>query len=450
MNMTRISLTLIAMAVLGQLTGCAQQAGALQQPAGDPPARLPALEAAPLKAAAAPEAAPISPALGADTGGAGRATDPIIIRGTDRMVAGPRNPAAPVSGPVSSLKFQDAPVGEVVKVMLNDMLKVDYVVHPPLQGSITLSTRETVPADKAMFLLEQALQANGIVIGRDARGTYHVGTPEALNGIVSAPQLAGDGPLPPGYGAVIVPLQYLGAGEMANILRPLVASDAILRVDTVRNILVMRGTRAQAEGWMDLVNTFDVNLLRGLPPLLVALVSAPLLGETLGAAGWLGIAAICGGVLGIGFAGGLTPGRALAHPASRAALLNALAIAAYTVVDGIGARLSGNPLAYACSLFVCEPLLILAWQYRRRGPAMRAYFRTHWRLGLAGALCSTSAYATILWAMTQAPVAMVAALRESSVVFAVLIGSLWFGEGRLRPGLLAGAGVVLGIFLLRG
>lgn len=191
-------------------------------------------------------------------------------------------------------------------------------------------------------------------------------------------------------------------------------------------------------------------LMRGLPPLLVALVSAPLLGEALGLHGWLGIAAICGGVLGIGFAGGLTPGRAFAHPASRAALLNALAIAAYTVVDGLGARLSGNPLAYACSLFLCEPLLILLWQYRRRGPAMRAYFRAHWRLGLIGALCSTCAYATILWAMTLAPVAMVAALRESSVVFAVLIGSLCFREGRLRAGLIAGAGVVLGIFLLRG
>lgn len=190
-------------------------------------------------------------------------------------------------------------------------------------------------------------------------------------------------------------------------------------------------------------------LMRGLPPLLVALVSAPLLGEPLGSAGWLGIAAICGGVLGIGFAGGLTPGRALAHPACRAAALNALAIAAYTVVDGIGARQSGKPLAYACMLFVCEPLLILVWQYRLRGPLLLPYCRSHWRLGLLGAAYSTSAYATILWAMTQAPVAMVAALRESSVVFAVLIGSLWFKEGRLRPGLLAGAGVVLGIFLLR-
>jgi len=190
-------------------------------------------------------------------------------------------------------------------------------------------------------------------------------------------------------------------------------------------------------------------LMRGLPPLLVALLSAPLLGETLGMADWLGIAVICGGVLGIGFAGGMTPGRAIAHPASRAAMLNALAIAAYTLVDGLGARAAGNALAYACCLYLCEPLIILLWQYRRRGRPMFDYFRSHWRLGLIGALCSTTAYSTILWAMTQAPVAMIAALRESSVVFAVLIGSLWFKEGRLHQGLMAGAAVVFGILLLR-
>lgn len=190
-------------------------------------------------------------------------------------------------------------------------------------------------------------------------------------------------------------------------------------------------------------------LMRGLPPLLVALLSAPLLGESLGLGDWLGIAAICAGVLGIGLAGGLTPGRIIAHPASRAAMLNALIIAAYTLVDGMGARAAGNALAYACCLYLCEPLLILAWQYRRRGRPMLEHFRTHWRLGLAGALCSTTAYAAVLWAMTQAPVAMIAAMRESSVVFAVLIGSLWFKEGRLRQGLLAGSAVVFGIILLR-
>lgn len=195
-----------------------------------------------------------------------RRTDPIIIRGNDRLVAPQRSTSATaVRGPVSSFKFEGAPAGEVVHVMLRDLLKVDYVVHPPLGGTITLTTRDAISADRALLLLETALQANGIVMARDARGTYHVGSPEALRGIVSAPAIAAPGkPLPPGYGAVIIPLEYLGASEMANILRPLVSADSIVRVDTVRNILVMRGTRAEAEGWLDLVATFDVNMLRGM------------------------------------------------------------------------------------------------------------------------------------------------------------------------------------------
>ncbi|MBP6706010.1 MAG: type II secretion system secretin GspD [Achromobacter sp.] len=193
------------------------------------------------------------------------ADEPVVIRGNDRLVADRRAPAStPARGAATSLKFESAPASEVVHVMLRDLLKVDYVVHPPLNGTITLTTRQAVSADRALLLLETALQANGIVMARDTRGTYHVGSPEALRGIVSAPVVADGKPLPPGYGAVIIPLQYLGASEMANILRPLVSPDAILRVDTVRNLLVMRGTRAEAEGWLELVGTFDVNLLRGM------------------------------------------------------------------------------------------------------------------------------------------------------------------------------------------
>ncbi len=212
-------------------------------------------------------AAPVStPAAAArvDTGTA--ATEPLLIRGNDRVVAPPSTVAnAPARGASTSLKFESAPVAEVVRVMLGDLLKVDYVVHPPLAGTITLTTRQTVSPDRALLLLEAALQANGTVMARDSRGVYHVGTPESLKGIVSAPVLAEPGkPLPPGYGSVIIPLEYLGAGEMANILRPLVSSDAIVRVDSLRNLLIMRGTRAEAEGWLDLVRTFDVNLLRGM------------------------------------------------------------------------------------------------------------------------------------------------------------------------------------------
>jgi drug/metabolite transporter (DMT)-like permease len=196
-----------------------------------------------------------------------------------------------------------------------------------------------------------------------------------------------------------------------------------------------------------LVLTYTI--MRGVPPLIVALVSGPLLGEALKIDDWLGIIMICCGVIGIGFASGHSLRVLWGKPATRAALMNAGAIAAYTVVDGYGARLSGNPLSYAFSLFMLEPLFILVLSYRRCGPPMLAYFRANWRLGVVGAVCSMAAYATILWAMTQAPIAMVAALRETSVIFAVLMGSFWFKEGKPAPALAAALAVVVGIFLLR-
>ncbi len=189
-------------------------------------------------------------------------------------------------------------------------------------------------------------------------------------------------------------------------------------------------------------------LMRGLAPLLVCLLSTPLLGETLSFEAWLGIAAILLGVLTIASTSGQSLGLVLRHPSGRAALLNAAIIAAYTLVDGQGARLSGNPVAYVLTLALFEPLGILAYELRRR-PALLHYFRRHWPLGLLGAGVATSAYCIVLWAMTQAPIAVVAAMRESSVIFAVLIGSLWFKEGRLRAGLLASLCVVTGVLLLK-
>lgn len=194
---------------------------------------------------------------------------------------------------------------------------------------------------------------------------------------------------------------------------------------------------------------FSYALMRGLPPLLIALVSAPLLGEALGATAAVGIGCICVGILAIGFANGQARHRAFFSPAARAALLNAVAIAAYTAIDGQGARLSGNPVAYALLLCALEPIIVLALRLRRDAGPTLAYFRKHWRLGLLGGLCSITAYATVLWAMTRAPIAMVAALRESAVIFAVLIGSLWFREGRLAIGLAASCALVAGLVLLR-
>ncbi len=189
---------------------------------------------------------------------------PRILRGNNRVIAEPT--AVPqLAGPAVSLNFEEAPVAEVVRTVLGDLLKASYVLHPPLAGTVTLATRKPVPPDQAVFLLESALQANGLALMRDVRGTYHVGRPDALRSIGGAVRQAVKGvPLAPGYGTIVVPLQYIGAGEMANILRPMLPADALVRVDSIRNLLVLTGTRTQAEGWMELVNTFDIDLLSGM------------------------------------------------------------------------------------------------------------------------------------------------------------------------------------------
>lgn len=196
---------------------------------------------------------------------------PRLLRGNDQVVAAPKNVPRLTGSPVS-FSFEDAPVAEVVRTMLGDILKVDYTLHPPIDGSVTLSTRKPVAPDQAVFLLENALQTNGLALMRDARGSFHVGKPEVLRSLgVTVRYAGGKDPLPPGYGAVIVPLEYIGANEMAAILRPLLQPDSLVRVDPLRNLLVLVGNRSQAEAWMELVRSFDVDMLQGMSVGLVPL-----------------------------------------------------------------------------------------------------------------------------------------------------------------------------------
>ncbi len=191
---------------------------------------------------------------------------------------------------------------------------------------------------------------------------------------------------------------------------------------------------------------FAYPLMRGTAPLLVALGSASLIGETLPGAAWLGVAGICAGVLLVGLsqhaAQGAGGGRALGF-----ALANAAIIAGYTIVDGHGVRAAGDALAYVALLFTIDGLPYAALVLARRGPAGRsaAWQQARQRAPLAavGACASLGAYAITLWAMTRAPVAAVAALRETSVLFAALIGARWLGEGFgvLR---IAGAVIIVG------
>jgi phosphonate utilization associated putative membrane protein len=196
-------------------------------------------------------------------------------------------------------------------------------------------------------------------------------------------------------------------------------------------------------------------IMRGFAPLLVALASGTLIGEHPSAAAWLGTVAITVGVALVGLA---HPGEALHHRKALAfAFTNAAIIAVYTVVDGIGVRAEtaagGNALRYVMILFVLDglPYPLLVWL--RRTPAQRreivAYARGRWPMAVLGGAASIGSYTVALWAMTRAPVASVAALRETSVLFAALLGTWMLKE---RFGLQRALGtlvVVLGVAALR-
>ena len=186
-------------------------------------------------------------------------------------------------------------------------------------------------------------------------------------------------------------------------------------------------------------------LMRGTAPMLVALFGVALLDERPGATMWLGIVLISAGILSIGL---LQQGRAQ-RAATRWALMNAAIIASYTLVDGAGVRLSGTPVGYGAWMFWLQGLpfvaLVIAW--RRR--AALDYARRNWQRGLAGGLCVISSYGIVLWAMTQAPVAAVAALRETSVIFAALLGTIFLKEPFGRRRVIGACAVALGVIALR-
>lgn len=182
-------------------------------------------------------------------------------------------------------------------------------------------------------------------------------------------------------------------------------------------------------------------VMRGTAPLLAALAAALLLGESPGAGGWLGIVLICGGVLTL--AGQARRGGR--HGAAlRLALANAGVIASYTLVDGQGVRLAGHAFSYTGWVFLLTAVLLLAVALARRGRAVLAPTRATGRVAVLGGAGTLLAYALVLWAMGRAPIASVAALRETSIVFAALIGALLLHERIGRARLLAIALVCAG------
>ncbi|MBC8037243.1 MAG: EamA family transporter [Rhizobiales bacterium] len=160
-------------------------------------------------------------------------------------------------------------------------------------------------------------------------------------------------------------------------------------------------------------------IARGSAPLLTLAVIWFVAREQVGAAGVLGIGILVAGIWLVSFVG--KRGVRLDGLTLFFALGTSVFIAAYTVVDGLGGRASGSPSSYAGLVFFLDGLLMLAYALATRGPGIFAAVAPHWRNGLAGALLSSAAYWIVIWAMSNAPIAAVAALRETSILFVMVM-----------------------------
>ncbi|WP_127105545.1 EamA family transporter [Pararhodobacter zhoushanensis] len=187
-------------------------------------------------------------------------------------------------------------------------------------------------------------------------------------------------------------------------------------------------------------------IARGAAPMLVLVVSLLFLSDDLEAGALWGIA-----VLGCGIAlmarGVLTSGES--RRLLPFAFGSALATAGYTLTDGLGARVSGEPVAYVGWLMVVAAVFYTPAVIALRGRAVLRTDARGWALGMVAAAASFGAYAIAVWAMTKAPIALVGALRETSILFAVLIGWWFFGDRMDRGKVLAAVLIVAGVVLTR-
>jgi drug/metabolite transporter (DMT)-like permease len=189
-------------------------------------------------------------------------------------------------------------------------------------------------------------------------------------------------------------------------------------------------------------------IARGSAPLMTAIVSAALVGEYLNLLGWIGIVTLAAGVLLLSARGG----RDIVQLDRRAvgyALLTALTICAYSVTDGIGARLSRNPLGYVQWLFVANAIVLVPYALWRDRSSVTVAMRHFWLRALAGGALQALSYGIVLWAMTLAPIAIVASLRETSVLFGAIIAVVVLKEPLRTARAAAAVLIVCGLALIR-
>lgn len=189
-----------------------------------------------------------------------------LFPGTGQLV---KQGVAPKADPVLatgdrvSLNFENVTIGNLAAALLGDLLKLNYTIDAGGETVVSLRTRQPLLRAQVLDVLDAVLLPHDLAIVRDNAGVYHVTKRAATAGsrpLVSASKFKDL----TGSGTVIVPLNHIAAAEMAKILAPLAPRESIVYVDTIRNLLVLQGSKAQLGGWLEMVDTFDVDFLSGM------------------------------------------------------------------------------------------------------------------------------------------------------------------------------------------
>jgi general secretion pathway protein D len=186
------------------------------------------------------------------------------------------NPAGPVGTPVEAivdappahdgsegfaLNFENTPVATVAKVVLGDILNVGYVIDPRAQGTISLSSGRPVPKSDMLFVLENALRVNNLVLIRDPVGYRIVPATDGAVGPVDRP--GADGAVEPGYGLTVIPVQYVSGATLVKLMEGFASKPGTIRTDPGGKMLLVLGSGSERQSAVDTVRSFDVDWLRG-------------------------------------------------------------------------------------------------------------------------------------------------------------------------------------------
>src|SRR2546429_5346435 len=199
----------------------------------------------------------------------------VLIQGQEEggaVTAQPKPPAPP--GPAVTLNFEGADIREVARNILGDILNESYTIDPQVGGTVTIRTTSGIPREALPATLEMLLRSNGAAMIKEA-GIWKVVPAATILKGNATPQLGNSTrALPPGYSVQLVPLRYMGARQMATVLEPFVRDATNVRIDDLRNMLILSGTELELRHLLETVDMFDVNWIAGMSVGLFTLQSA--------------------------------------------------------------------------------------------------------------------------------------------------------------------------------